>query len=1517
MRTRYKIIISNKNLYKEIELSTEADYAKIGTEIDCDFRLHRDLFFEPVCITLNKKDDKWFMICSDNLYISTGDVRKLITKELRHGDNISIKYQNSNNELFNLEFDIDFNDGNIKYERAFDVSACSTITIGTDRTSGIVIRSNYTNNDNIVLKRNGNSFVLNIKNTFNGIYHNGQLAKNGEIVRNGDFISISDCFFYLKDNKLWTETGALVSSSSIRYEDNEEAIVYPKFNRNTRLKTKLNDEKIEVLDPPKKPDKPKTNLLLQLLPALAMIVMIIVVRGFMGNGANSSFIIFSVFSMSIGVVTSIVTIFTDKKKYKEESEQRIVKYHEYIDKKKATIETYRYEELNALNDIYISPEQEIENVSSFSGDLFDKVIEDDDFLKIKIGYGVREANRKVSFKKQERFETDDDLVELPAKLFEDTKNINDAPIELDLKSANAIGIIGSDEHNYSFVKYLVLDICTRHYYNDVNIFFLIKEDDAPRITQWLRWLPHVYGKNSGVRQIVFDDSSRSFIFEKLYVELNQRNQNKSEKTKNHNVYNIVFVLDDWGIKTHPVSQFISQANQLDTAFLFFENEKYELPLGCDNVITLKNNSNGELIRSELKDQVFDFEYRDIDDQLMINISLKLAPVFCEEISLENSLTKNITLFELFNILSAEDLDLDNRWRESEIYKSMSAPIGVKTKNEIVSLDLHEKAHGPHGLVAGTTGSGKSEILQTYILSMATLFHPYEVGFVIIDFKGGGMVNQFKDLPHLLGAITNIDGREIDRSLMSIKAELQKRQRLFAENDVNNINNYIKLYKAGKISTPIPHLILIVDEFAELKADQPEFMKELISTARIGRSLGVHLILATQKPAGQVNEQIWSNSRFKLCLKVQTKEDSNEVLKSPLAVEIKEPGRAYLQVGNNEVFELFQSAYSGAPAHMESSSEVSDFYLSEVDLCGRRKIVYQQKKKNTSDLASTQLDSVVEYIHEYCMKNSIEKLSNICLPPLEDVIYYKSMQIITGSMSVSIGVYDDPSNQTQDAAMLNVSAGNTVIVGSAQYGKTNLLQLIIRSLSENYSPNEVNIYVLDFGSMALRSFENLHHVGGVVISSEDERVKNLFRLLTKEISARKEKFSQLGITSFNSYIEAGYVDLPRVVLMIDNFIAFKELYSEFEDEMLSLCREGVALGISVIATSLQTNGISYKYMSNFSNRICLFCNSNDEYSTLFDRCRMEPKSVPGRGIIQIDKQLYEAQTYLAFDGEREIDRVAAIQEFVESINARFSHMRAKLIPSIPNLLDYEYFKDINISLKPYQIIVGLDYNSIETQSIDLSRLVTLGITGREKSGKTNFAKLIFDYCLTSVFDYPTKAYIIDDYDRQLEQFSSYGFVERYTVDANALDVILPEIEDELKRRKTLLQEEGIAFLEQEPLLICAIENQSVFDNGTLSKQTVDTYKRIISNYKQLKVLFVFTNIPNVSIAYGSPDLLKQMKEINNLFIFDDLSNVKLVDFNAATLRQYKKPIETGDAYRVLADGTINKIRTVKSNERSVI
>lgn len=520
-------------------------------------------------------------------------------------------------------------------------------------------------------------------------------------------------------------------------------------------------------------------------------------------------------------------------------------------------------------------------------------------------------------------------------------------------------------------------------------------------------------------------------------------------------------------------------------------------------------------------------------------------------------------------------------------------------------------------------------------------------------------------------------------------------------------------------------------------------------------------------------------------------------------------------------------------------------LLTVNYPGTITVIFQKVATHQNNVVATQLDAIVEYVKIYCENEGIQRLPNICLAPLEDIIDYTNYgRATSGAFAVPIGIYDDPGHQAQEVAILNISAGNTVIIGSAQYGKTNLLQLIIRSLSENYSPRELNIYILDFGSMALRSFEGLHHVGGVVVSSEDERVKNLFRLLSKEITVRKEKLAHLGITSFNSYVEAGFDDMPYIVFMIDNFIAFKELYPDYEDDMLRLCREGISLGISVLVTSLQTNGISYKYMSNFSNRICLYCNSNDEYSTLFDRCRIEPKAVPGRGLIQIEKQIFEAQTYLAFAGEREIDRVKAIQSYVNANNSKHPDEFAKAIPSIPKLLDKMYVIRNAPERKPYQMVVGLDYNFVEFQFLDLSRVVTVGIAGRERSGKTNLTKLVFDYCLSTVFDYPTKAYIIDDYGQQLKQFSSYGFVERYTVDPTALDVIFPEIEEELKHRKTMLQENGSEFLEQEPLIVCAIENQAIFENGTLSKQTIEVFKRIITSYKQLKVLFIFTNIPYI-------------------------------------------------------------------------
>ncbi|HBV84361.1 MAG TPA: type VII secretion protein EssC, partial [Lachnospiraceae bacterium] len=242
-------------------------------------------------------------------------------------------------------------------------------------------------------------------------------------------------------------------------------------------------------------------------------------------------------------------------------------------------------------------------------------------------------------------------------------------------------------------------------------------------------------------------------------------------------------------------------------------------------------------------------------------------------------------------------------------------------------------------------------------------------------------------------------------------------------------------------------IMIVDEFAELKAEHPDFMKELISAARIGRTLGIHLILATQKPAGVVDAQIWSNSKFKLCLKVQTKEDSNDVLKTPLAAEIVEPGRAYFQVGNNEIFELFQSAYSGAPVPSGSNANEKIYAIYERNTWGKKTLKYTNKKKETNQNIS-QLQAIVDYVSDYCESSNIAQLPGICLPSLPDIIgtsklQYESDQTL--GITVPVGLYDNPEQQYQGEIIFEPSRENIYIVGSAQTGKTVMLQTIAYGL----------------------------------------------------------------------------------------------------------------------------------------------------------------------------------------------------------------------------------------------------------------------------------------------------------------------------------------------------------------------------------------------------------------------------------------------------------------------------------------
>lgn len=1494
---RYKITLSSNTVYKEIELAPDAQQVKVGTGVDCDIRLRKELFFGQIELLFVKNGKEWSVHCSDNLYLTVGDIRKLMTKNLVHGDVLEIKYQESDNLVFTMDFLIDFDDGKKKYERIIDVSGTTSLTIGAPANCNISIGGEYVKDDALVLNKKPDGFVIDIKKTTYGVYINGKKAKNKDIIKDGDFLSISDYFFYFKDNKIWTQIRPEMKINSLSFLDVPSKGEYPKFNRNTRVKTVVCDEKIEILDPPAKPQKPKNNLFMRLLPSLGMLIAAGVMAFFGGM-----MIIMSVISGAMAIFTTIMSIKEGNKEYKESSAERIDKYNAYISKKKKEIEEKREQEHLELEELFVSQPVEQERFSSFSADLFDRSRDDEDYLCVRLGSGDVLSKREVNYKKQEKLEIEDDLQLIPEQLCAEYKNVHNAPIVCDFKEINAMGVVGAPTCRFELLKNIVIDIAARQYFSDVKMVFVAEKDHKEQI-QWLRLLPHVYNDAIGVRNIVCDDDSKNLIFEFLYKELTIREQNKFF-TENI----IVFFYDEYGFKSHPISKFVDKAKDLGVTFVFFGDTATDIPQGCGYIVSIKDNKNATLINTQNKSEMLEFIYPNMQTTQAEEIVKLLAPVYTEEISLEGTLTKNISMFELLNILAVDDIDLKSRWETSQVFKSMAAPLGV-SKTGVVSLDLHDKAHGPHGLVAGTTGSGKSEILQTYILAMSTLYHPYEVAFVIIDFKGGGMVNQFKELPHLLGAITNIDGKEINRSLKSIKAELQKRQRLFAEADVNHIDKYIKKFKAGETQIPLPHLIIIVDEFAELKAEQPEFMKELISAARIGRSLGVHLILATQKPSGQVNEQIWSNSRFKLCLKVQSQEDSNEVLKSPLAAEIKEPGRAYLQVGNNEIFELFQSAYSGASEKTDDSN-VKEFTIYSLTESGKRVPIYSQKKKKSGEGNTTQLEAIVKHVADYCEKINLPKLPDICLPSLGKCIDFTISSKKTanpGSYEVEIGVYDDPENQYQGVYTVDLGSNNLMIIGSSRSGKTNVLQNIIRSLSTKYTPDEATIYIIDFASMVLKNFDKLQHVGGVVCPSEDEKLKNLFKLLNSEIEMRKEKLMSVGVSSFAAYKEAGQTEFPLIVLLIDNLTALKELYFQDDDELISLCREGLAVGISIVIANSQTAGIGYKYLSNFSTRMALYCNDSNEYSALFDHCSERIDSIPGRSIIEIDKNHYECQSYLAFNGEKEIDRVCDIKKYISVTNAVNKNIFAKRIPLIPSSLTKSFIVEQfgNYMKDRFSVVAGLDYATVTPHILDFSAIGLLAVTGRNGAGKHNWVRYSLDM-LDTMHSGKSKVYVVDSIEKKLSSFKNSNNMATYTMVAEEAVTYVKKIELELKERYDALVAGNEAVLNEAELLVLLIDNQDAIYAISNTPDALAAYKNIVGRYKNMRACII-TFIENANIPYSAPEIFKNIRDQRNIMFFDDMSNMKLFDVPLAMMRSFKKPIEQGDGY-CISGNECKKLKT---------
>ena len=673
-----------------------------------------------------------------------------------------------------------------------------------------------------------------------------------------------------------------------------------------------------------------------------------------------------------------------------------------------------------------------------------------------------------------------------------------------------------------------------------------------------------------------------------------------------------------------------------------------------------------------------------------------------------------------------DLKVLSRWESHAPYQSLAVPIGLRGKDDLVYLNLHEKAHGPHGLIAGTTGSGKSETIQSYILSLAVNFHPHDVAFLLIDYKGGGMANLFKDLPHLLGTITNLDGAQSMRALASINAEIHRRERLFGQYGVNHINQYQKKFKLGEATEPLPHLFLISDEFAELKVNQPDFIKELVSIARVGRSLGVHLILATQKPSGVVDDQIWSNSRFKLALKVADRGDSMEMLRTADAAEITQTGRAYLQVGNNEVYELFQTAWSGADYQPEKDQlGIEDHTIYLINELGQYEVLNQDL--SGLDMAEeikevpTELDVIVQEINHLHQQEGIAAVAQPWLPPLKERITLDELDKVVPieawqkrtAPSVLIGVADIPQAQKQEAVAIDLSKdGNILLYGSPGTGKTTFLQTVAMDLARKQSPENLTMYLLDFGTNGLAPLTQLPHVADSLLLDQTEKIQKFIRIINRELDRRKKLLSEHGVGTIALYREVTGKQEPTMVILMDSYESMKD--EPYETDLFKLfmriSREGLSIGVHLIITASRQNNLRAQLYSNFKHQLTLPQNDISEIRGIVGATPLAStmEDIKGRALMKRD-EVDVVQFALPVAGDNDIQIINNLRDQVQSLKEMWTGRTPAGIPMVPDELTEAAFygrEDVKESMENLEFPIGLDFEMVKTVKIPFDRLKNL-------------------------------------------------------------------------------------------------------------------------------------------------------------------------------------------------------------------
>jgi S-DNA-T family DNA segregation ATPase FtsK/SpoIIIE len=971
-----------------------------------------------------------------------------------------------------------------------------------------------------------------------------------------------------------------------------------------------------------------------------------------------------------------------------------------------------------------------------------------------------------------------------------TWKIEDAPVALHLRTLGVVGMAGPGDSARALGRWAVAQTAALHSPMDVQ-FYVLSDNAAQESWDWVRWLPHA--RPSGgqdVNALIGTDAETvgariGELTQILDARKKAAEENKSQGGSSFSDPDIVVVWDgSRRLRSLPgVVRLLREGPAVSMFAICLDAEERFLPGECQAYVVAEPKAaeydqvqqaqqqpqqaaggfpsfqawhtndrqpeqaeRTEQLRlrveeagaERLKDVRPDF----VSAAWCLRLARSLSPL--RDISGETEDSALPGSSRLLDVLQLEPPTSDAivaRWRMGG--QSTLAVIGESYDGPF-GLDIRKD--GPHGLIAGTTGSGKSELLQTIVAALAVANTPENMTFVLVDYKGGAAFKDCVHLPHTVGMVTDLDAHLVERALESLGAELHRREHILAAADAKDIEDYQDLVRRDPSHQPVPRLLIVIDEFASMVRDLPDFVTGLVNIAQRGRSLGIHLLLATQRPSGVVSPEIRANTNLRIALRVTDGGESSDVIDSPEAGHISKntPGRAYARLGHASLVP-FQSGRVGGRRPGAADPAVLMPWVGPLtweDL-GRAALV-KPKAESREDEEITDLKVLVDTIRDANSSLGIPPQHSPWLPALDETLLLDDVELPAfaggpGKLPPApYGIEDLPASQARRPVAVDFSSfGHLMIGGAPRSGRSQVLRTLAGSIARTHSIADVHLYGIDCGNGALNALTRLPHCGAVVSRNQTERVVRLVNRLKGEMGRRQDVLAEKGFADIGEQRASVAEDerLPHIVVLLDRWEGWVPTLGEVDhgsltDELQTMMREGASVGIHLVLTGDRTLLVG-RIATLTEDKYGLRLADRSDFSALGIPARKVPEEIPpGRAF----RNEFGTETQFALlsadtTGQGQAAALAAIGEAAAARDAEVPRSRRPFrVDSLPSRISFPEaweMRDPDASRSRLWGLVGIGGDEIVGFGPDLAEGVpAFVVAGPAKSGRStvllNFA-----------------------------------------------------------------------------------------------------------------------------------------------------------------------------------------------------